>query len=112
MTFFELPGGGLEIEAIFDGDGNHLGGLFPRLHEGNAGIYLDGRPVGRVLGDLSRQRPGLFWFMLPLPTEAGLGALVSALDRGDVVVLYAATPEMIDAVCAEAAPLIGPGGHA
>ena len=57
-------------------------------------------------------RPGLFWLMLPLPTEAGLGALVSALDRGDVVVLYAATPEMIDAVCAEAAPLIGPGGHA
>jgi hypothetical protein len=50
--------------------------------------------------------------MLPLPTEAGLGALVAALDRGDVVVPYAATPGMIDAVCAEAAPLIGPGGHA
>ncbi len=96
-----------DIEALFDGNGNHLAGLFPNLDAGTVGDYIASRPVSLVLGDIERQPIGLFWMMLPVVTEAGLGAVVAALDRGDAVALFADRTEILDEVCRIALPLRG-----
>lgn len=106
ISFIDALGLG-DIEALFDGNGNHLGGLYPPLDAGNLGTYTASRPAAHVLGDPERQPVGLFWMMFPAVSEAGLGAVVAALDRGEAVVLFADCREVIEAACGVALPLRG-----
>ena len=94
-------------EALFDGNGNHLAGLFPNLDAGTAGSYITSRPASMVLGDIERQPIGLFWMMLPVVTEAGLGAVMAPLDRGEAVALFADRTEILDEVCRWVLPMRG-----
>jgi hypothetical protein len=96
-----------DIEAIFDGVGNHFRGLFPPLDLFNIFDYIATRPVACVHGDNDRLPATLLWFMLPVVTKTGLAALVAALDRGECVALFAESRELIDAALDAALPLVG-----
>ena len=120
----------LELEEIYDGHGQHFGGVYsPLLQNGRATESLIGclstRPAHHLIwmNDAVCPNPhsslARVWMMLtvegnPLVTSpvspAVLPYLVQALDGGASVQLHAPTMEAIKAVCETVAPLLG-GGH-
>ena len=115
----------LRLVELYDGRGQHLGGIYPPLVEGNqlSDAYHASkalRPAGAKLFLLSEDADAeaAFVWMLPLgmtretllPREIA-GELVQAIDNRKAVMLHGDDPEIVQRVRRTIALFAG-GGHA
>lgn len=112
------------LEALFDGNGEHVGGIYPPLAAGDQltvqhQLMVAACPARTIVWKSGEQPAwlGLLWFMPageanPLAASPhAFGHLVQTLEAGHSVALYAATAAAIDATCRTVASMLG-GGHA
>ena len=112
-----------ELEELYDGDGRHLGGVYPPLMVNRTltpeyAIKTAARPVCRHVHGLAgpAERLGLVW-MLPVPSNPlslspqTWAALVHTLDQGQSVVMHADSNEALNAADYWISLVLG-GGHA
>ncbi len=113
----------LWLEQLYNGAGQHLGGVFPPLMVGQVltdhhRAMVADRPNQLVLGGGPNPHSclGLVW-MAPIPfnplllSSYVLGSIVHALDAGQAVLIHADCEAAIQTTVDQVAPMVG-GGHA